>query len=218
MKNRHLTEEERQEIVALYQDLKHTRLVMERTGHSYSRVHTTLRRAGIRPEGGRVGVCRRRREEIAEWCKQGLSMMEMQRRLGTNHKTLARHLEREGIELEPFRPVGPNNPAWAGGRNRDKHGYILIWKPDHPQATKAGYVREHRLVMEEKLGRYLTRAEVVDHIDRDTGNNDPANLRLFPNNAAHLKATLTGVKCPQRGRPGVPRPRKAKRSTPSPSE
>ena len=44
---------------------------------------------------------------------------------------------------------------------------------------------EHRLVMEDKLGRYLTPEEEVHHIDGNRANNDPDNLRLFPNKATH---------------------------------
>jgi hypothetical protein len=85
-----------------------------------------------------------------------------------------------------------HNTFWRGGRTTDVDGYILVKTPGHPHATKAGYVREHRLVMEQELGRYLEPAEVVDHIDGNRGNNDPANLRLFANNRDHLAATLEG--------------------------
>jgi len=58
--------------------------------------------------------------------------------------------------------------------------YRLIYAPDHPNATKSGHVREHRLVMEQQLGRLLENDEVVDHIDRfDTLNNHPSNLRVM---------------------------------------
>ena len=58
--------------------------------------------------------------------------------------------------------------------------YRLVYMPDHPKATKKGYVREHRLVMEKVLGRLLNDDEVVDHISRfDTLNNDPSNLRVM---------------------------------------
>jgi hypothetical protein len=46
--------------------------------------------------------------------------------------------------------------------------------------------------MESKLGRYLEPKEVVDHIDGNTLNNSPENLRLFQSNADHLKETLSG--------------------------
>lgn len=92
----------------------------------------------------------------------------------------------------------------------DKHGYVLLKHPAHPQANRHGYVREHRLVMEQTLGRFLTRLEVVHHLDGNRGNNAPENLELFASNADHLRAELTGVPCPARGRKGVPKPRRPK--------
>ena len=75
--------------------------------------------------------------------------------------------------------------------NREKRGayksvvmiskYKHIYKPKHPHAigTKNLYVAEHRLVMEECLNRYLTDAEIVHHIDKDTLNNNISNLEMM---------------------------------------
>ncbi len=69
----------------------------------------------------------------------------------------------------------------AKGRVVDKrNGYVYIYMPDHPNAVTGGrYVAEHRLVAERKLGRLLERHEVVHHIDRNGGNNDPDNLQVM---------------------------------------
>ena len=65
-------------------------------------------------------------------------------------------------------------------RSRPQSGkYIQIYIPTHPNADSNGYVREHRLVMEKQLGRYLTAEEVVDHINMDTLDNRPENLRVM---------------------------------------
>jgi len=61
----------------------------------------------------------------------------------------------------------------------DPMGYVHIWKSDHPSASQYGYVLEHRIVMETYLGRYLTRNEVVHHINGKKGNNSLSNLRLM---------------------------------------
>jgi hypothetical protein len=82
---------------------------------------------------------------------------------------------------------GKNNPNWNGGRRTDKDGYILIHKPNHPFCNKDGYVREHRLLMENKLGRYLEPKESVHHIDDGPSNNDIDNLKLFETEAEHRK-------------------------------
>jgi len=58
-------------------------------------------------------------------------------------------------------------------------GYILIRKPDHPMASKEGYVMEHRLVMAEHLGRPLTRDEVVHHRNAIPNDNRIENLVLM---------------------------------------
>ena len=59
-------------------------------------------------------------------------------------------------------------------------------------ATKQGYVAEHRLVMEQAIGRYLEAGEVVHHINHDRGDNRIENLRLMSDSehrAMHMRET-----------------------------
>ena len=68
------------------------------------------------------------------------------------------------------------------GAYKDKvliSGYYYIYKPDHPNANKMGYVAEHRLVAEEKIGRYLKENEVVHHINENKLDNRPENLEVM---------------------------------------
>lgn len=76
---------------------------------------------------------------------------------------------------------------WKGGIIEDDRGYVLIWKPEHPQSNSKGYVKEHRLVMEKKLGRFLKENEVVHHIDFNKKNNLVNNLMLFKSQSEHKK-------------------------------
>ena len=72
-------------------------------------------------------------------------------------------------------------------------GYIMRKVKDHPFANKRGYVQEHRLVMEEKLGRFLKpQQEFVHHIDQDRSNNVISNLQLQGSQNWHAKGHLPG--------------------------
>ena len=94
--------------------------------------------------------------------------------------------------------AGEINPSFAGGRSIDLDGYVLVSAPKgHPFARilpkkNIGRIYEHRLVMEKHLGRFLRPEEVVDHIDGIHLNNSPENLRVFPSNQDHLRATIRG--------------------------
>jgi hypothetical protein len=103
---------------------------------------------------------------------------------------------------------GHRNHFWKGGRTIDKHGYVLLKTYNHPFANSGGYVREHRLVMEEHLKRYLLPNEVVHHLDGNKENNALENLELFQSNAEHLRIELSG-KCPKWTSQGLERQKEA---------
>lgn len=73
---------------------------------------------------------------------------------------------------------GSLSAHWKGGRHVDADGYVWVRAPEHPRAKGFGYVKEHKIVMEQQIGRYLRDDESVHHIDGDRANNDPANLQL----------------------------------------
>lgn len=121
--------------------------------------------------------------------------------LGSSTTRVSLQLRKAGVKLRG-RCEGASNPAWKGGRKIDKDGYVLIYSPTHPHASKAGCVREHRLVIEKHLGRILDQKEVVHHKNGVKEDNRIENLELFENNGAHLARSLKG-KCPKWTKPGM---------------
>ena len=71
-------------------------------------------------------------------------------------------------------------------------GYKYVYAPDHPNRNHKNQMAEHRLVMEQKMGRLLDRNEVVHHVNGDILDNRPENLEIFAKNSEHLRHELTG--------------------------
>jgi len=78
-----------------------------------------------------------------------------------------------------------NHPRWKGGKRITNQGYIEIKSPNHPFKNKQGYVPLHRLVVEKYLGRYLTKNEIVHHINEIPTDNRIKNLYLFSKRWQH---------------------------------
>lgn len=70
-----------------------------------------------------------------------------------------------------------NNSNFKGGRII-RRGYVYI-KTDHPDANAQGYIAEHRLVAEKKIGRRLKRDEHVHHINQIKDDNRPENIEVM---------------------------------------
>ena len=73
--------------------------------------------------------------------------------------------------------TGKNNPHWKGGRFIDGKGYVHVLNPSHPRAHN-GYVLEHVIVAEKKLGRQFRHDEVTHHINGVKTDNRPENLMV----------------------------------------
>jgi hypothetical protein len=116
-------------------------------------------------------------------------------KLEIGENTVTRYCKRLGLKTQRTGPrSGEGHPEWKGGhRLIGKYWYTYL--PDHPNATTKHLVADHRLVMEQKLGRYLLPSEVVHHIDGNPQNNHPDNLMIFQQNSDHLRFELMG-KCP----------------------
>lgn len=81
----------------------------------------------------------------------------------------------EAVKRSVPKPHPVRKEEWVG-----REGYVLVKAPAwHPHARQDGSILKHRLVMEEKVGRYLEEWEIVHHKDGNRSNNDEANLELL---------------------------------------
>lgn len=70
--------------------------------------------------------------------------------------------------------MGQAHRNWRGGIKHNA-GRIYLYRPEHPFAQEK-YVSRARLVLEEKLGRYLLPTEDSHHINGITDDDRPENL------------------------------------------
>ena len=82
---------------------------------------------------------------------------------------------------------GAGNHRWKGGRKKHSQGYIYIYMPEHKNCDCAGYMLEHRVIIENNIGRLLTKKECVHHINGIKDDNRTENLILLRSSAEHLK-------------------------------
>lgn len=86
-----------------------------------------------------------------------------------------------------------------------KGDYDYAKCPSHPNATKNGYVLYHRVVVENFIGRLLTKDEVVHHKDGNKHNNSIDNLDVLTSSEhakLHCKTgrAMVSLTCPMCGK------------------
>lgn len=77
---------------------------------------------------------------------------------------------------------GENAMRWKGGKRLNAKGYVDVWIPPEERerrGQKRKYVLEHRLVMENHLGRPLLPTEQVHHKNGVRHDNRLENLELW---------------------------------------
>ena len=112
----------------------------------------------------------------------GASLRGCAAKFKTSHAVIARILREEGVLIR--KNEGPSHHGFKGGRMTSA-GYKMLKMPVHPRADKMGYVFEHILVMERKIGRHLhyeghgkSDNEEVHHKNENRSDNRIENLEL----------------------------------------
>lgn len=85
-----------------------------------------------------------------------------------------------------------------------KGDYNYARVPDHPAATEKGYVLEHRIVVENHIGRLLLSNEVVHHRNGDKKDNRPENLEVMTlagHSSHHNSGQRIKLPCSECGEP-----------------
>lgn len=121
---------------------------------------------------------------------KGLSLRSIGKILKINSTTVLNYMKkfkiprrkRTEIQIGKF---GKLSRRWNGGLRKNSNGYILIYKPNNQSADKSGYIREHRYIVEQYIGRKLKPSEIIHHIDGNKSNNKKLNLYIFSKKGLH---------------------------------
>ena len=134
------------------------------------------------------------RAYLTQKYENGYSMGEIANEIGMTASGVRRYFEKYDIKRRTntaFMADPSKCPTWKGGKRITNHGYVEIYCPNHPNSNKRHCVYEHQLVVEDHIGRFISKGEVVHHIDGNKQNNNISNLLLLSNSEhARLHAIL----------------------------
>ena len=187
--------DEKRDLIILLADGERTfQEIANHVGCSWSCVQRTITRHGAkaRKRGPHSGARnpnsnwteQQRQQVLSLYQQEDLSISDIAKIVERTHASVEKFLHRSGLnKRKAGAPKGKKNPFWAGGR--PKVDYKKVWIPSEKRLVK-----EHRLVIERKLGRKLLPTEVVHHIDGNPLNNHEDNLEVLPSHSDHIKHHL----------------------------
>jgi hypothetical protein len=144
-----------------------------------SRKKMSKSRLGKSPWNKGIKIDRKKYPEMGHFQKHT-----QKSRIKMGKSQLGRKQSKETIEK--IRKAKKGIPR-VNGKFKTTRGYIFVLSPNHPSVNSAGYVFEHRLVMEKHIGKYLKPSEQVHHINGNRSDNRIENLQLFANITEHMK-------------------------------
>ncbi len=168
----------REEIVEAYEAGASMEELALKYGVERITVRNLLLRFGVKPR--RAG--QRLKPATPDQRVQIIALREQGMRLQDIAYSIGRGLLCVKQVLEPLGMTGHLPPRRQPRVN--SQGYVRVWiAPDDPLRSMAfsrapGWIAEHRLVMARHLGRPLTQAETIHHINGNPGDNRIENLQL----------------------------------------
>lgn len=133
--------------------------------------------------------------EIAERLKVtrgavGAAMIKL--RIPRRRKGEALHLAYATGRAQAPKRKGAESPHWRGGRRLVK-GYVYIYNPSHPKATKQGLIAEHILIWEKTNKIPLPKGYIIHHLNGIRTDNHPKNLIAMPRKGHNRYLVLKAV-------------------------
>lgn len=114
---------------------------------------------------------------IAYYVNQNLGINKISYLFNVSRWTITERLKEWGIEIKHREAQKGINHHQYKGKFINSDGYIKVYCPNHPYAIN-NHVLEHRLIMEQIIGRYLFPHEIVHHKNEIKTDNKPENLEL----------------------------------------
>jgi len=145
---------------------------LERDNTNYKQSDKTKEKHSIATKNDWANMTKEERKTKGQAISKGINSMSPEKK------------KRKIKKLSEYK--GERSSGWKGGRYIDWEGYIHILI-ENKETNKNEYVKKHRWVMEQHLGRKLKEKEVVHHINKDLSDNRIENLQLFKGYGEHTK-------------------------------
>ena len=171
---RRLTAEEIEAAAEMYQECKSLRVTAAAFGTDHKTISYRLKQIGVE-------VLSRTDAMKYSWKNHTPPMLGKK---GELSPVYGRKMPQD--QREKLRPTWEAKAESRLGRKRHSQGYWLVYSPENSHADRNGYVLEHRLIVEQSIGRELEPREIVHHINGNKTDNRLENL-LLTNMAEHAK-------------------------------
>lgn len=186
IRSRKVPPSQRDQISVLFQAGHKVKDIAAIVGINESTVYVILHELG-KPKKQRKVFSVSQWQEAMRLYESGLTCEEIGSQMGTHKNTVANNFQRLGVKrrdkiASQILWRTRKNPNYKYGHVTNNWGYVEVKTPDHPKATRKGYVREHILVWEARFGS-LPDGYIIHHLNGVKDDNRIENLVALPTKA-----------------------------------